>query len=72
MASRSLIVMPDDTGKPILDAIAAAPEAIRIKIFLFSEPTLIAAVIAAHQRGEVEKEASTELALNHGGHDGHH
>ena len=51
MASRSLIVMPDDTGKPILDAIEAAQESIRIKIFLFSEPTLIAAVIAAHQRG---------------------
>ena len=51
MAARSLIVMPDDTGKPILDAIEAAQESIRIKIFLFSEPTLIAAVIAAHQRG---------------------
>jgi cardiolipin synthase len=51
MAARSLIVMPDDTGKPILDAIEAAQESIRIKIFLFSEPTLLAAVIAAHQRG---------------------
>ena len=51
MSSRSLIVMPDDTGKPILDAIDGARKSIRIKIFLFSEPSLIAAVIAAHQRG---------------------
>ena len=51
MSARSLIVMPDDTGKPILDAIDGAKKSIRIKIFLFSEPSLIAAVIAAHQRG---------------------
>lgn len=51
MSSRSLIVMPDDTGKPILDAIDGAKKSIRIKIFLFSEPNLVAAVVAAHQRG---------------------
>ena len=49
--SRSLIVMPDDTGKPILDAIAAAKKSLRIKMFLFSDPALLAAVIAAHRRG---------------------
>ena len=51
MSSRSLIVMPDDTGKPLLDAIDGASKSIRIKIFLFSDPSLLAAVIAAHQRG---------------------
>ena len=51
MSSRSLIVMPDDTGKPILDAIAGAEKSIRIKIFLFSDLSLLAAVIAAHKRG---------------------
>ena len=48
---RSLIVMPDDTGKPILDAIAAAKQSLRIKMFLFSDPGLLAAVIAAQKRG---------------------
>jgi len=43
--------MPDDTGKPILDAIAGAEKSIRIKIFLFSDLSLLAAVIAAHKRG---------------------
>jgi len=51
MSSRSLIVMPDDTGQPLVDAIAAAGKSIRIKMFLFSDPSLLAAVIAAHQRG---------------------
>ena len=47
MSSRSLIVMPDDTGKPLLDAINGASKSIRVKIFLFSDPSLLAAVIAA-------------------------
>ena len=51
MSSRSLIVMPDDTGKPLVEAIDGASKSIRIKMFLFSEPSLLAAVIAAHQRG---------------------
>ena len=51
MSSRSLIVMPDDTGKPLVDAIDGASKLIRIKMFLFSDPSLLAAVIAAHQRG---------------------
>jgi phosphatidylserine/phosphatidylglycerophosphate/cardiolipin synthase-like enzyme len=49
--SRSLIVMPDDSARPILEAIAAAKESLRIKMFLFSHPALLAAVIAARQRG---------------------
>src|SRR5215475_3583701 len=49
--SRSLIVMPDDSGKPILDAINGAKKSLRIKMFLFSDPALLAAVIAAHRRG---------------------
>ena len=48
---RSLIVLPDDTGQPIVDAINAARRSIRIKMFLFSDPSLLAAVIAAQQRG---------------------
>jgi cardiolipin synthase A/B len=49
--SRSLIVMPDDSAQPILDAIAAAEKSLRIKMFLFSDPALLAAVIAAQKRG---------------------
>ena len=48
---RSLIVLPDDSSKPILDAIAAAKKSLRIKMFVFSDPSLIAAVIAAQKRG---------------------
>jgi cardiolipin synthase A/B len=49
--SRSLIVMPDDTARPILQAIARATKSIRIKMFLFSDPSLLKAVIDAHKRG---------------------
>ena len=49
--SRSLIVMPDDSAKPILDAISGATKSLRVKMFLFSDPSLLKAVIAARQRG---------------------
>src|SRR5271156_2823026 len=49
--SRSVIVLPDDSAKPILDAILGATESIRIKMFVFSDPGLLKAVIEAHERG---------------------
>lgn len=49
--SRSLIVLPDDSAQPILDAIAQAREMLRIKMFVFSDPGLLDAVIAAQKRG---------------------
>jgi phosphatidylserine/phosphatidylglycerophosphate/cardiolipin synthase-like enzyme len=49
--SRSLIVLPDDTARPILEAIARAEKSIRVKMFLFSDPSLLDAVIAARHRG---------------------
>jgi cardiolipin synthase len=49
--SRSLIVLPDDSGKPILEAIAGARKSIRIKMFVFSDPSLLKAVTDAHKRG---------------------
>lgn len=49
--SRSLIVLPDDSAKPILDAIDSAKKSLRVKMFLFSDPSLLKAVIAARQRG---------------------
>lgn len=51
MSRRALIVMPDDSASPILEAIAGAKRSLRIKMFLFSDPALLAAVIAAQKRG---------------------
>jgi phosphatidylserine/phosphatidylglycerophosphate/cardiolipin synthase-like enzyme len=49
--SRSLVVLPDDSAQPILDAIHEATKSLRIKMFVFSDPTLLSAVIDAHRRG---------------------
>jgi phosphatidylserine/phosphatidylglycerophosphate/cardiolipin synthase-like enzyme len=49
--SRFLIVLPDDSARPILDAINRATKSLRIKMFVFSDPALLNAVIAAQQRG---------------------
>jgi cardiolipin synthase len=49
--NRNLIVLPDDTGKPIVDAIGKAAKSIRVKMFLFSEPSLLKAVADARKRG---------------------
>ena len=49
--SHSLIVLPDDTSKPILDALAAARRSLRIRMFLFTDPALLDAVVAAKGRG---------------------
>ena len=56
---RRLIVMPDDGIQPLLTAIASASRSLDIKMFLFSEPRLISAVIEAHQRG-----VKTRVMLN--------
>jgi cardiolipin synthase len=49
--SRSLVVLPDDSAKPILDAIHRATKSLRIKMFIFTDPSLMAAVVDAHRRG---------------------
>jgi phosphatidylserine/phosphatidylglycerophosphate/cardiolipin synthase-like enzyme len=49
--SRSLVVLPDDSAKPILEAINAATKSLRVKMFIFSDPELLTAVIAAKKRG---------------------
>jgi cardiolipin synthase len=48
---RSVIVLPDDSARPIVEAINNAKKSLRIKMFTFSDPTLIQAVIAARKRG---------------------
>jgi cardiolipin synthase len=48
---RKLIVLPDHTAKPFIDAVDKAKKSIRVKMFLFSHPGLIEAVIRATNRG---------------------
>jgi len=48
--ARALIVLPDDSSKPILNAIDGASKSIRIKMFVFSDAALVKAIIAAKRR----------------------
>jgi len=51
VASRSLIVLPDDSAAQIVQAIAGATRSILVKMFVFTDPGLLDAVIAAKNRG---------------------
>jgi phosphatidylserine/phosphatidylglycerophosphate/cardiolipin synthase-like enzyme len=44
-------VLPDDSAKPILAAIEGASQTLRVKMFVFSDPALRKAIIAAQRRG---------------------
>jgi cardiolipin synthase A/B len=49
--SHRLIVLPDDTADAILAPINAARHTMNVRMFLFTDPSLINAVIAAKRRG---------------------
>jgi len=49
--ARTLIVLPDDSAKPIVAAIEGASRTLRVKMFVFSDPSLLNAVVAARRRG---------------------
>ena len=49
--SRSLIILPDDSARPVLDAIRASTRSVRIKMFSFTHRPLLDALVAAHRRG---------------------
>ena len=80
MSSRSLVVLPDDSARPILAAIAGASRSLLVKMFIFSDPEIVRAVVAARHRGvnvcvmlnparrsgETDNEA-TRTELEHGG-----
>ena len=51
MSHRSIIVLPDETASEIVAAIDNSKDSLFIKMFLFSDPLLIDAVIAAKKRG---------------------
>ena len=42
--SHSLIILPDDSAQPILDAINGATKSLRVKMFVFSDPDVLKAV----------------------------
>ena len=46
-----LIVLPDDTAKPLIDALDGAKRSVNIRMFLFTDPDMVQAVKAAQQRG---------------------
>ena len=49
--SRSLLVFPEATSQPLVAAIGEARTMLRVKMFVFSDPGLLEAVIAARRRG---------------------
>jgi cardiolipin synthase A/B len=78
--SHNLIVLPDDSARPILDAINGATKALNVRMFLFTDTSLLDAVIGAKRRGvkvrvmlnparrsgEAENEASRQTLLHAG------
>jgi phosphatidylserine/phosphatidylglycerophosphate/cardiolipin synthase-like enzyme len=48
---RSLVVLPDDSPKPLFHAIASAKESVRVKMFELSDPSAVEALIDAQKRG---------------------
>ena len=51
--SHALIVLPDDSATPIVEAINAAKRTLQIRMFLFTDPTMLQTVLAAKRRGVV-------------------
>jgi cardiolipin synthase A/B len=49
--NRTLIIEPDDTSAPLLAAIDGAKRTVRVKMFIYTDPGLIQAAIAAKKRG---------------------
>jgi cardiolipin synthase A/B len=64
--SHTLIVLPDDTASAIIEPIEAAKHALNIRMFLFTDPMLLKAVIAAKHRG-----VNVRVMLNPARRDGH-
>jgi len=49
--SRSLLVLPDDSAQTLIDALGRATKTLRVKMFVFTDPAMLQAVIAASKRG---------------------
>ncbi len=48
---RQLLVLPQATAAPFVDAVASAKRSLRLKMFVLTDPAMIAAVVAARKRG---------------------
>ena len=68
VSGRSLLVLPDDTPAPILNAIAAARRTLRVKMFAFTDDNLMKAVVAARRR-KVKVQVMLNPARRSGEHD---
>ena len=66
--AHTLIVLPDDTAQPILAAIDGASRTLLVKMFVFSDPSLLKAVIMARRRG-VKVRVMLNRARRSGEHD---
>ena len=60
--------VPDDSARPIHAAIESASRTLRVKMFVFSDPSLLKAVIAAKRRG-VKVQVMLNPARRSGEHD---
>ncbi len=49
--SRYLVALPDDSVRPLLDAIDQASTSLRIKMFVFADPHVLGSIIKARRRG---------------------
>src|SRR4051812_15508217 len=63
--SHSLIVLPDDSALPIVEAIGNARGEISIAMFVFDDPAMREAVLAAHRR-----DVAVRVILNQARRDG--
>ena len=68
MSHRTVLIFPDDTSHSIIEAINNAEKILRVKMFLFSDPALIDALIAAKKRG-VEVQVMLNPARRSGAHE---
>src|ERR1700743_3790280 len=59
MSHRSILILPENTETPIEAAIHSVKQSLKIKMFVFSDPQLIYAAIAAKKRG-----ARVQVILN--------
>jgi cardiolipin synthase A/B len=78
--AQSLIVMPEDSAKPILDAVNGAAKSLRIKMFNLTDPGILNALVQAHKRkvkirvmlnparrsGEIQNKGSRSVLLEAG------
>jgi len=78
--ARKLIVIPDDSIAPILEAINSAKKSLRIKMFNLSDSRILKALVEAHKRkvkirvllnparrsGEIQNKGSRSLLLDAG------